>query len=260
MTKEYICNKCNQDFKQKNDYIRHINKKYPCITQEELKNSVTEDESLKQLDSFFNRMRDIIRDYETITGDKALDVITDFLFLRMLNYEIEKNNGINLININYNKKIDIDNQQYDIDEYKKYFIWSELMNLVDMIDKDSKDLKSKHLLTIVIQHIIFDGLFKLNFNTMSIYRNRRFFVKKTTTIIKLLKEFNKINFEDYDVDIKGKAYELSLQKEGATNKDFSQFFTPRWIDKYMVSHAEVKINEDGSYTKIMDPACGIKIR
>lgn len=32
----YTCEKCAQTFKQKNDYVRHTNKKYPCITREEL--------------------------------------------------------------------------------------------------------------------------------------------------------------------------------------------------------------------------------
>ena len=253
---EYTCDKCNQEFKQKIDYTRHINKKYPCITQEELKDKIMEDDSLKQLDSFFSRMRDVLRDNENITGDKALDVITDFLFLRLLNYELDKNKNMNFITKKYNDKITVDKEDYDIDEYKKYFKWSELMNLIAKIDKDSKDQESKHLLTNIVQHVIFSGIFKLNENTNSIYRNRRFYVKKLVTIIKLLKEYNKIDFDKFDVDVKGRAYELTLQKEGATNKDFSQFFTPRWIDKYMVSHAEIKINDDGSYTKIMDPACG----
>ncbi len=253
---EYICEKCHQDFKQKNDYIRHINKKYPCITQEELKKGITEDESLKKLESFFLKIRDLLRDNENITGDKALDVITDFLFLRLLNYQIKGETKINIISKKYNEKIKIEKEEYDLDEYKKYFKWDELMNIVNNIDKDSQNHEQKLLLTNVIQHIIFNGIFKLNENTKDIYRNRRFYVQKTTTLMKLLKEYNKINFEDYDVDIKGKAYELTLQKEGATNKDFSQFFTPRWIDKYMVEHAEIEINDDGSYTKLMDPACG----
>jgi type I restriction enzyme S subunit len=263
----YTCEKCGQEFKQKNDYTRHINKKYPCITQEklkeldvnefkELKEKISENDSLKQLESFFVRLRDILRDNENITGDKALDVITDFLFLRLLNYELETNKEMNFISKKYNQKIKIGKEDFELDEYKKYFKWSELMKLVENIDKNSTDQKSKLLLTNVVQYIIFSGIFKFNKNTKEIYKNRRFYVKKTETIKKLLKEFNKIELDKFDVDVKGKAYELTLQKEGATNKDFSQFFTPRWIDKYMVSNAEINIKSDGSYTKIMDPACG----
>ena len=52
--KEYICDKCNKEFDQKIDYTRHINKKYPCVTQKELLTSkFTGDESLKKLESFF---------------------------------------------------------------------------------------------------------------------------------------------------------------------------------------------------------------
>lgn len=248
----YTCDKCNQEFKQKNDYNRHINKKYPCITQEEFKEKLSEYDSLKQLDSFFTRMHDILRDYESITGDKALDVITDFLFLRLLNYD----ENMNFITKQYNKKIKIEEEDFDLDEYKKYFKWSELIKIVNNIDKNSSDQESKLLITNVIQHIIFNGIFKFNEHTKDIYRNRRFYVKKLTTIIKLLKEYNKIEFDKFDVDIKGKAYELTIQKETSKNKTFSQFFTPRWIDKYMILNVDIQINKDGSYTKIKDPACG----
>ena len=37
----YTCEKCNQQFKQKSDHMRHINKKYPCITQKELENNIS---------------------------------------------------------------------------------------------------------------------------------------------------------------------------------------------------------------------------
>jgi type I restriction enzyme, S subunit len=263
----YSCEKCNKDFSHKGDYLRHIKKKYPCVTQEELKNlnddklielkdKISEVDSLKYLESFFSKIRDLLRNEESITGDKSLDVITDFLFLKLLNDEIETNTKMNFISKKYNQKLKIGNIDYDIDEYKKYFKWSELMNLVNIVDKDSGDNKSKQLIFDVISSIIFGGIFKFNENTKDIYKNRRFFVKKILTVIRLLKEFHKIDFTKYDCDITGKAYELTLQKEASTNKDFGQFFTPRLIDNYLISNAEIKIKKDGTYTKIMDPACG----
>jgi len=36
----YTCEKCQQEFKQKSDYTRHIQKKYPCITQTELSSKI----------------------------------------------------------------------------------------------------------------------------------------------------------------------------------------------------------------------------
>jgi len=265
--KSYPCEHCKHVFLQKNDYIRHINKKYPCVTKEqlkdlkdeelvELKEKMTETDALKFLESFFNKIKDLLRDQESITSDRALDVITDFLFLRLLNYEMENNNEMNFITKKYNQKVKINNYDCDIDEYKKYFKWDELIKLIELIDKDSSNQENKQLLVDVITHIIFGGIFKFNDNTKEIYKNRRFFVKKFTTIQRLIKEFNKIDFSKYNVDIKGKAYEMTLQKESVTNSSFGQYFTPTWIDKYMVSNAKIKINKNGSYTKILDPACG----
>ena len=238
MSTDHVCPKCSQKFKNKNEYSRHIKQKTPCINQDELSEKKTEDSSLKDLENFFGLIRNILRDYEKITGDKALDVITDFLFLRLLNYELDKNKKLDFITKEYDTKIKIDDIEYELDDYKHYFKWSEIMSIVKNIDEDSSNQENKELLTNVIQHFIFDGIFKLNDKTTQIYRHRRFLVKKLTTLIKLLKEFNKIEFDKYDVDVKGKAYELTIQKEGATNKDFSQFFTPRWIDKYMIDKSE----------------------
>jgi type I restriction-modification system DNA methylase subunit/restriction endonuclease S subunit len=256
---EYICNKCNTEFKQKIDYTRHINKKYPCVTQEELKNSkFTEDESLKKLESFFSKIRDILRDCESITGHKALDVITDFLLLRLLNIAMDnKQSNMNFATKKYDKSVKLEGTQieYDIDEYKKYFKWNELMDLIKDIDSTSDNGK-KELLNHIVINVIFSGIFKFHEQTKEIFKNKKFLVQKTTTIIKLLKEFNKIDFNDFDVDVKGKAYELTIQKEGASNKEFGQYFTPRWVDKYLVEKTNIEIDKDGNYTKCMDPACG----
>jgi type I restriction-modification system DNA methylase subunit len=265
--KSYPCEHCLRVFLQKNDYMRHINKKYPCVTKEQLKElndnelidlkeKMTETDALKFLESFFNKIKDLLRDQESITSDRALDVITDFLFLRLLNYEMDTNKDMDFITKKYNQKVKINNYDYEIDEYKKYFKWETLMELVNLIDRDSSNQENKQLLVDVISFVIFGGIFKFNDNTKEIYKNRRFFVKKLTTIQRLLKEYNKIDFTKYDVDIKGKAYEMILQKESVTNSSFGQYFTPNWIDKYMVSNAKIKINKDGSYTKIFDPACG----
>ena len=263
----YTCEKCQKTFPQKSEYDRHLKKKYPCVTQEkmtelnenqliELKEKITESDSLKYLESFFNKIKDIVRKTEHIAGDKALEVITDFLFLRMLNYEMKKNNDLNFITKKYKQKITVNKQELEIDDYKEYFEWEKLMELVKKIDKNSNDNESKELLFNLVCYVIFDGIFKYNENTKPIYKNRRFLVKKISTVIKLLKEFDKVKFDKYDVDIKGKIYESVIQKEASTNKSFGQFFTPRVVTKYIVSCLDTKVKKNGSYEKIMDPAMG----
>lgn len=263
----YTCEKCEKTFPQKSEYDRHLKKKYPCVTQEkiteldekqliELKEKISESDSLKYLESFFNKIKDIVRKTEHIAGDKALEVITDFLFLRMLNYEMKKDNNLNFITKKYKQKITVNKQELEIDDYKKYFEWEKLMELLNKIEKNSNDNESKELLFNVVCYVIFDGIFKYNENTKPIYKNRRFLVKKISTVIKLLKEFDKVKFDKFDVDIKGKIYESVIQKEASTNKSFGQFFTPRFVTKYIISCLDIKVKKNGSFEKIMDPAMG----
>jgi len=257
MVTEYSCDKCNKIFKQKGDYIKHINKKYPCVSLDELKNTglKNEDVQLSRLEQLFNRMREILRDNESITGKDALDVISDFLLLRLLKPLLVKNEDnpnapyIDMMEMNYMT----DN---DAQTYKKYIYWD---NLVDKVKKIQNNV-DKDELDNIVKNGLFKGVLRLHPTTSEIFGEKAFVIKKTVTIIAIIKEIQKFdesgNFDNIDVDIKGKAYELSIQKEASTNKDFGQFFTPRWIVKYMVEQLNPKVNEDGTYDKIMDPACG----
>lgn len=76
---QYQCKLCNKCFKQKNDYNRHLNKKYPCINIDEMKNIINNNkiantpdisQSNKQpLTSFFKSCLDILRgNGEYLTG------------------------------------------------------------------------------------------------------------------------------------------------------------------------------------------------
>lgn len=241
---DYTCDKCNKNFKQKSDYERHINKKSNCVPQNEIKK--TENENLAKLETLFNKLRDILRDNESIVGKDALDVISDFLIIRLLSPLLKKNNDapyIDLLEQKYSDKCD---------KYKQYLDWPTLAKKARSI----KGEKDKQELLDIVKRGIFEGVFKEHDSMREIFKNKIFPVKKMSTVIEIIKELDKINFDEIDVDIKGKAYELTIQKEASTNKDFGQFFTPRWVVKYMAYQLNPKIYDDGSYDKIMDPACG----
>ncbi len=86
--KTYVCGLCKKEFKQKNDYDRHMKKKSPCIPMEKIK-ALTETKEVKtdnktKLFNVFNSCLGIFRDNENLTSDKALRPLAHFLILRLL--------------------------------------------------------------------------------------------------------------------------------------------------------------------------------
>lgn len=245
---KYCCNKCGKIFVQKIDFSRHCNKKYPCITEEQLKIMIiSENEDLAKLEGFFGKIRNILRDNESIIGKDALDVISDFLFLRLLKIVSNENDILN----------DIMEYEYDderADDNKQYVDWKEIMKIVNKTKKDH-DLKEKEKL-LLISKAIFNIIFKLHPNTKDLFDGKLFQIKKSVTLMKMYEEFDKIDFENMDVDIKGKAYELTIQKEASISKEFGQFFTPRWVTRYMIEQLNPKVDKNGDFDNVMDPACG----
>ena len=147
---EYKCDKCSLIFKQKNDYERH--KKNPCVIQEQEKIIKTEHDDLNKLETLFNKLRDILRNNENITGKDALDVFSDFLILRLLKPSLTKDK-INK-NVPY---IDLLEQKYSdsCDQYKEYLDWEKLHLFV----KNLKDNRDKQQVYDIVKKGIFEGIF-----------------------------------------------------------------------------------------------------
>lgn len=248
--KEYCCTKCGKKFIQKIDLIRHSQKKYSCVSEHELVIMIASgNEDLMKLETLFNKLRNILRDHESITGRDALDVFSDILFLRLINPMLQKTKKGVYLDI-----VDYEYTNEKANKYKQYIYWNNIMEQVKKIKKDGELEDKEELLTTV--QTIFNIIFKLYPITKSIFCDKLFSIKKSITLVKMFEEINKINFEEMDVDVKGKAYELTIQKEASVSKDFGQYFTPRWVVKYIIGQLNPIINKDGSFDKVMDPACG----
>ena len=72
----------------------------------------------------------------------------------------------------------------------------------------------------------------------------------SNTLFIIVKDIYNYNLSSIDVDIKGRAFELFLDKT-LVGKELGQYFTPRTIVDFIVDAVNIKISD-----LILDPACG----
>lgn len=204
-----------------------------------------ENENLLKLEAFFRKIKNILKECEGIIGKDSLNIISDFLFLKLLKVVSKENKFLDeMIKYNYNSKKANNN--------KLFLNWEKIINIVEKIKKNQTDEEELFIIT----KTIFNKIFKLYPKTKDLFNGRKFQIKKSLTLIKIYEEYDKIEFEKKTIDIKGKVYESIIQEEASNSKNFGQFFTPRWIIKYMIGELDLKIDKNGNFDNIMDPACG----
>ena len=76
-------------------------------------------------------------------------------------------------------------------------------------------------------------------------------IQNTTTMKKIVNKLNPLNLTDVDEDIKGVAFEHFIQKTTDTQNDLGEYFTPRYIVRFMVRLLNPKFGES-----VYDPFCG----
>ena len=105
--KTYCCDLCKKVFNQKIDFTRHTNKKAPCISLTEMQQVVQAKEQTAdmkgRLIKVFKACLNILRDNETLIGDKALRVLSALLILKLIEPRLET-------------EIDIDGYDYVFDD------------------------------------------------------------------------------------------------------------------------------------------------
>ena len=116
MPKEYICELCNKVFTQKDDLIKHSNKKQSCISLEQL---IIKDNK-SSLTTIFKYCLDVLRDNEHLTGDKALRSMAYLLDLRLLEPQ-------------FGKTIDIDNYKFDFSHIEDEYIENHKKKLLTIV-------------------------------------------------------------------------------------------------------------------------------
>ena len=244
MSKEYTCELCKKIFNQKIDYMRHKNKKTPCITLTEIQQiNKTEEEkndNKTTLINVFKNCLNILRDNEGLTGEKALRNMSYLLILKLIEPRI-------------GNEIDIDNYEYDfshiedknIDNHKKKLL--EFARFSNIVKENEDNIPNK-------MKYLWDDILSKHSVTKNIFlKDKSFDIKHKSTYKKIIDKLNTLPNTEYD--ILGNAYEEVIQ-DIMTGKVLGQFFTQPLIKKMMVKLIDPQIHADGKIDTCGDPTMG----
>jgi len=255
----YNCEHCGHQFKKKNDLQRHLTKKNGCIPVNQIiKNKEqhsTMNGKIQELHSLFKTCLDVLRnDAEHLIGDEALNELSHFLILKQAEKHIE-NGSIDIYNLELYKDGVKKYGNEKFLEYLEYVKFSKLIEYVKIPEKESniKKIFDEFLWKEVLsKHPKFKDVFE---------DGKKSFIKESTTIKKIVIALSSIDFNNYDYDILGEAYEnifvdAVFGAGGNKKSELGQFFTPPKVKKLLVNLVNPKLKDNGEIESVLDPASG----
>ena len=255
----YNCEHCGHNFKQKIDLQRHLTKKNGCISvnqiMERKEQKLTINGKIQELHSLFKTCLDILRnDAEHLIGDEALNELSHFLILKQAEKHIE-NGSIDIYNLElYKDGI----QKYGNEKFLEYLEYVKFSRLIEYVKIPEKESNIKKIFDdflwkeVLSKHPKFKDVFE---------DGKKSFIKESFTIKKIIIALSSIDFNNYDYDILGEAYESIFVDAvfgagGNKKSELGQFFTPPKVKKLLVNLVNPKLKEDGKIESILDPASG----
>lgn len=250
----YPCEDCDHVFSLKSDLERHRNKKTPCIPKEKIiSNHATEvvekinyTEQINKVKKFLDFCHDLLRDKEGIVGLKALSNISMLLFLKFVSNSV-KFSSIDLLNIETYRKEEGSDKNEMFQKYKDYIKYVQFSNIIEN-GKFKVDVSE----LIFIVEFIFKHILWYHPKTKNIFTDELPSIKNDITYEQIFKQMDKLNWDDFDIDVKGLAYEHFLKYEMAGG-ELGQFFTKREIINYIINIVKPNITKDSTF---IDPFCG----
>ena len=210
---------------------------------------------IQELNSLFKTCLDILRnDAEHLIGDEALNELSHFLILK----QVEKHIKSGLIDI-YNLELYKDGiKKYGKDKFLEYLEYVKFTKLIEYVNIPEKESNIKKIFDdflwreVLSKHPKFKDVFE---------EGKKSFIKESTTIKKIIIALSCIDFDNYDYDILGEAYESIFVDAvfgagGNKKSELGQFFTPPKVKKLLVNLVDPKLKDNGEIESVLDPSSG----
>ncbi len=258
---KYDCELCKKSFSQKIDFIRHKNKKAPCISISEIQrlNETNPDillkintENQKQqnikmdnkstLINTFKNCLNILRDNEGLTGDKALRNMSYLLILKLIEPRI-------------GNEINIDNYEYDLSHIEEFNVKNHKKRLLELVRFSNLATEKEMNIPINIRYL-WDDILAVHPATKNIFlKGKCFDIQHQSTYKKLIDTIHALNISNNEYDILGNAYEEVIQ-DIMTGKVLGQYFTQPLVKKMMIKLINPQLYPDGKIDTCGDPTMG----
>jgi type I restriction enzyme, S subunit len=255
----YNCEHCGHQFKQKIDLQRHINKKNGCIPVNQIiekkEQQLIMNGKIQELHSLFKTCLDILRnDAEHLIGDEALNELSHFLILKQSEKHIE-NGLINIYDLDlYKNGI----EKYGNEKFLENLEYIKFNKLVEYVKNPEKESNIKN----VFDNFLWKEVLSKHPKFKDVFEDgKKSFIKESTTIKKIVIALSSIDFNNYDYDILGEAYESIFVDAvfgagGNKKSELGQFFTPPKVKKLLVNLVNPKLKINGEIESVLDPASG----
>jgi type I restriction-modification system DNA methylase subunit/restriction endonuclease S subunit len=210
---------------------------------------------IQELHSLFKTCLDILRnDAEHLIGDEALNELSPFLILKQVEKHI-LNGSIDIYNLEYYNEGIYDYGKEEIIKIIEYVKFSKFVEYVK-IKENEGNIKN------LFENFIWNQILSKHPKFKDVFEDgKKSFIKESKTIKKIVLALGEIDFDNYDLDILGEAYESifvdAVFGAGSNKKsELGQFFTPPKVKKLLVNLVDPKVKENGEIESVLDPSSG----
>ena len=191
----------------------------------------------------FKACLNILRDNEGLTGEKALRNIGYFLMLALIEPHLDDTIDIN--NLSY----------YDFSVFDELVRQHNITRLLHIV-RFSNLIQEKEDNLPPLMKYLWNLILSVNPSTKHVFlKDKGFDIQRQSTYRKIIEKLASVNFQEYDHDVLGCAYEEVIQ-DIMTGKVLGQFFTQPSIKKMMVNKLNPQIHADGTIDSLCDPTMG----